>query len=233
MENEFDPKNKKVLIITAHADDADFSCGGTLIKWIDQGAKAAIVIATNGDKGTHDQNVTGEALVQLRKKEQLEASEFLGLENTWFLDYPDAHLENTQELKEKLVKIIREYQPDAVFTWDPTLVYTVEKNFINHPDHRAIGQAVLDCVYPMARDFLTFPNNSSHKVEHLFLFNFEKANYSVDISDAASKKLELLKKHTSQFSDGMKEEMEDFDHSAGEKMGVASAESFVHLTIAP
>ncbi len=237
MEENFDPKNKKILLVTAHADDADFCSGGTILRWIEGGAKASIVVATNGNKGTADESLTPEKLVEIRKAEQLAASKFLGLEHTWFLDYPDGELENTSELREKLVKIIREYRPDAVFTWDPTLLYSVDDNFINHADHRAIGQAIIESVFPLARDFLSFPEHKQaglepHKVTDLFLFNLKDGKYLVDISDLFEKKLELLSKHSSQLStDSMKEELQRFDAKAGKELGVGYAEKFVHLKI--
>lgn len=230
----FNPKGKKILAITAHADDADFCAGGTLLKWISQGAKAAIVVATNGDKGSHDKNLSQEKLFDLRHSEQLLASKFLGLEQTWFLDYPDSHLEISQDLKEKLVKIIRSYKPDVVFTWDPTLVYSLKLNLVNHTDHRAIGQAALDACFPMARDFLTFKDHQEaglnpHCVSDIFLFNFDKPNYYEDISDQIKDKLELLKIHKSQTS--LKTTAKNWSQQFGKEIAVDYAETFVHLSL--
>src|SRR3989304_2583526 len=145
----FDPKGKKFLAISAHPDDACYWAGGTMLKWVAEGARGAIVICTNGDKGSNDEKLTSEDIKQIRRGEQDRISKELKLEKTWFLDYPDAHLEVTQELKNKLVKIIRSYKPDVVFTFDPATIYSERFGFVNHPDHRAAGQAALDCVYPM------------------------------------------------------------------------------------
>ncbi len=232
----FDPKGKKILAITAHADDADFACGGTMLKWLSQGAIGAIVIVTNGDKGTHDSKLTREQLATKRSEEQIKASQFIGLDHTWFLDYPDAHLEVTQELKDKLVKIIRGYKPDVVFTWDPTMVYSLKRNMVNHSDHRAVGEAVLDAVFPMARDFLTFPDHakeglSPHCVCDLFLFNFDNPNYYEDISDQIDNKLELLKRHESQIDPGkMRKILKEWNSEIGKNIDVDYAEPFVHIS---
>lgn len=234
--DNFDPKGKKFLAIFAHPDDACFGAGGTILKWKKQGAKGAIVIATNGDKGSSDRNLTHADLAKLRHKEQLSASEFLGLEKTWFLDYPDAHLEVSQELKSKLVKIIREYQPDIVLTFDPTMLYSLRRGFINHPDHRAIAQAAVDSVFPMARDFLTFPEHAQnglqpHKVTDLFLYNFDNPNYAYDITEAIDQKIELLKKHESQINQDTTDHILDWNKKNGELIGAKFAEVFLHLTI--
>lgn len=241
MENldSFDPSEKKILAISAHPDDADFAAGGTLLKWLASGAKGAIVICTNGNKGSHDRNLSQENLAELRKTEQLAASAFLGLEQTWFLDYPDAHLEVSQELKEKLVRIIRQYKPDAIFTWDPCMFYSLDRNMVNHPDHRAVGEAALDAAFPMARDFLTFPehekeNLKPHCVSDIFLYNFDKANFFVDIEEVIENKLELLAKHESQVNEEKtRKVIEKFALQYGEKAGVKYAEGFVHLSMNP
>lgn len=231
----FDPNGKKVLAISAHPDDMDFGGSGTLMQWLKQGAKAAIVIATNGDKGTSDTSLTSRQLAKLRRDEQLHASTFLGLEQTWFLDYPDAHLEITQNLKEKLIRIIREYKPDAVMTFDPTMVYSLKLNYINHPDHRAIGQATIDAVFPMARDFLVFPEHQKsglapHKVSDIFLYNFDHPNYYVDITSVIDRKIELLGLHESQIDTSTVEPfVRQWNAMHGQVIGTKYAEAFLHI----
>jgi len=238
-QKRFNPKGKKILAVTAHPDDADFCCGGTLLKWLSMGAVGAIVVATNGDKGSHNESITSEKLAELRQKEQLAASNFLGLEHTWFLEYPDAHLDVTQELKEKLVKIIRSFKPDIIFTWDPTMIYSLKMNRINHPDHRAIGQAAIDACFPMARDRLTFPAQlkgglETHCVQELFLINFETANYFEDISSVVDKKIELLKTHESQYKPRLAEKLViDSGARLGKGAQMKYAESFVRLSLEP
>lgn len=234
--DNFNPKGKKFLAIFAHPDDACFGAGGTLVKWKKQGAKGAVVIATSGNKGSSDRRLTQEKLAKLRRREQLAASKFLGLEKTWFLDYPDAHLEVTQDLKSKLVRIIREYQPDLVLTFDPSLFYSLRRGFINHPDHRAIGQAAIDAIFPMARDFLTFPEHAQnglepHSVTDIFLYNFDNPNYISDITPFMEEKKKLIKKHKSQINEETLKFLLDWSRKNGELIGVKYAEVFVHLTI--
>jgi LmbE family N-acetylglucosaminyl deacetylase len=43
----------KVLVMTAHPDDADIMAGGTIAQRIDEGQDVRSVIFTRGDKG-HD-----------------------------------------------------------------------------------------------------------------------------------------------------------------------------------
>lgn len=236
-ESGFNPVGKKFLAITAHPDDADFCAGGTMLKWLSKGAKGAIVIITNGDKGSHKKDLTCEQLMEIRKNEQLAASKVLGLEQTWFLEYPDAHLEVSQELKNKLVHIIREYKPDVVFTWDPTMAYSLRRNMVNHPDHRAAGQAALDACFPMSRDHLTFRDQEKeglgpHCVCDIFLFNFENPNYFEEIGDFIDKKVELLKIHQSQVNtDTSEKTVRVWSKEIGSLADMNGAESFVHLSL--
>lgn len=237
MEKSFDPKGKKFLAISAHADDADFNAAGTMIKWIRAGASGAIVIATNGDKGSPDEKQTSKALAQTRRKEQMSVSKFIGLKHTWFLEYPDAQLEVTQTLKSQLVNIIRTWRPDAVFTFDPTLVYSLKRNWINHPDHRAIGQASLDAIFPMSRDFLTFQNQykenlSPHKVSNIFLYNFDNANYFEDVTASFEDKLTAFCLHKSQFlPEKVKPMLKKLAKENASRVSGEYAESFIRIQV--
>lgn len=233
----FEPTGKKILAISAHPDDMDFAGSGTLMQWLAKGAAAAIVIATNGDKGTSDTKLTSEQLAALRRKEQLAASAFLGLEKSWFLEYPDVHLEVNQGIKEKLVKIIREYKPDAIMTFDPSMMYSLKLSYINHPDHRAIGQAALDAIFPMARDFLVFPEHKEsglapHKVSDVFLYNFDHPNYYSDITKSFDKKMSLLGHHSSQIDmNDVEPYVRKWNAMHGKVIGVKYAEAFTHIQL--
>ena len=83
------PTPSSVLVVTPHPDDFEFGCAGIVAKWIKEGAKAVLVVATNGDKGTDDPEMTSENLAAIRREEQLEAGRVLGLSEVVFLDYPD------------------------------------------------------------------------------------------------------------------------------------------------
>lgn len=236
-ENVFDPRGKKILAISAHPDDLDFLGVGAIIDWLAKGAKAAIVIATNGDKGAADCNLSSNKLAKMRHKEQLEASEALGLETTWFLDYPDAHLEVTQDLKAQLVRIIRMYRPDVVMTFDPTMIYSRTRNYINHPDHIAVGHAALNAIFPMARDFLTFPQHKAlglepHKVTDVFLYNYDNPNFSVDITKTLKQKLAILALHKSQIDmERIDPFIREWNEDNGKAIGAKYAECFVHVQL--
>ena len=54
--NNWNPK--RVMIIVAHPDDADFMAAGTLAKWARQGSEVYYVLCTSGDKGTSDPEIS-------------------------------------------------------------------------------------------------------------------------------------------------------------------------------
>ena len=163
-------------------------------------------ILTDGSKGTENRDLSPEELVATRHKEQQAALEALGGVEVHFLDYPDGQLQITLELKKDIVKVIRKVKPDVVVTMDPTVVYSASRGFINHPDHRAAGQATLDAVFPLARDHLSFhelflEGYEPHKTRTVLLTNFDNQNFVMDITATFDKKLEALKSHVSQIKD--------------------------------
>lgn len=234
---DFNGANKRILAVGAHPDDVDFFAGGSIQKWLSEKSEVALAIATNGDKGSHDKTLTHEQVAKIRRVEQEKVSRTLGLTKTWFLDFPDAQLEVTQELKSDLVRIIREFKPEVVLTFDPTVIYQDEMPFINHPDHRAIGLATLDAVFPMARDFLTFFEHTSkgylpHEVNEILLFNSTKPNLSIEITEQMEKKLETLGLHESQMDMKQVEPVvKQLAEIAGSKVGVKYAEDFYYIRL--
>src|SRR5207302_40524 len=123
--------------------------------------------------------MTSERLVDLREAEQRAAGAVLGVREVNFLDFPDGELAPTLDFRRAIVREIRRVRPTVVFTHDPTNVYS-ETN-INHPDHRAVGTAVLDSIYPTARDRLNFPEHErdglhAHKVKEVYLWGAAKPN---------------------------------------------------------
>lgn len=227
---------KVVLAVGAHADDIDFGASGSIAKWCKDGAEVYYLVITDGSKGTADKNLTPEQLAQKRQQEQRDAVKALCAKDVFFFGYEDGALEVTMDLKRNIVGLIRQLKPDTVVVMDPTMVYVAEHNFINHPDHRAAGQATLDAVYPLARDHLSFPEQCQeglepHKVAHLLLINLEKQNYFVDITDTIELKLDGLMRHVSQIADqeGVSNRMREQAAILGRKTGTQYAEGFVRI----
>lgn len=235
-----DLQPKVVLAVGAHPDDMDFGAAGTLAAFAGGGAAVHYLQLTDGGKGSADPNMNTVELIKIRQQEQLAACQAIGGQQVHFLNHPDGCLEVTLELKAEIVKVIRTVKPDVVITMDPSMLYSIDRGFINHPDHRAAGQATLDAVYPLARDHLSFPElyaegYQPHKVKTVLLINFEKHNYYVDTTDTIEKKFEALRAHQSQIPDyeSMKRMFTGFSREAGKKAGFEYAEGFIRLDIRP
>ncbi len=227
-------------MVGAHPDDNDFGAGATVAKAAGRGAEVIYLIATTGQRGSSDENMTPERLSEIRKKEQEEAAKVLGVRDVRFLDYVDGELIPDIRLKERVVKSIRRYRPDIVFTMDPSFFYYKSYGMVNHSDHRAIGEATLDACYPLARDLMSFPEHAKeglnpHKVKELLLHSFvpENANFYVDVTDTFDMKLKALSLHKSQVGDMQRVEkrMRDRAEVAGRLARCRYAEAFVRLQL--
>jgi LmbE family N-acetylglucosaminyl deacetylase len=227
-----------VLGIVAHPDDLDFGAGGTMAHFARQGAEVYYLILTDGCNGTTDRTMTGDKLVKQRCTEQRNACDILGVKDVFFCKYPDGNLENTRDVRHDIVKAIRQVKPDVVITWDPSVLYSAKWQFINHPDHRAAGQAALDAVFPLARDHMSFPDllkqgYEPHKTATVLLMNFNTQNYYVDISDLLDLKIRARAAHTTQLEgdNDVQSLLTEFAEEAGKACGARYAEGFVRVDI--
>lgn len=232
-------KGKTILAIGAHPDDVEFGCGGTMAKLASERAKLIFIIVTLGNRGSRGNKITSAKLIETRKLEQEEAAKILGAKEVIFLGHEDGNVICNINLKGEFVKLIRKYKPDIIFTHDPDWIYRSGKtDSINHTDHRATGEAVLDAVYPLSRDLLSFPEHmveglEPHTVHEVYLFNFSDPNFRVDVTHFTEKKLESIFAHKSQMDDTKKVEkwVRERLSSIGKKFGVKYAEGFNRLIL--
>jgi LmbE family N-acetylglucosaminyl deacetylase len=192
--------------IFAHPDDPEFFCGATFARWAAEGAEIIFVLATSGDKGSSDPDMTSERLIAIREDEERCAAAKLGVKEVIFLRHRDGELTPSLELRRDIVRAIRMYKPEIVVTLDPTVFWWGDRG-VNHPDHRAIGEATLAAVYPMARDRLNFPEQEreegleAHKVKYLYISGTQSPNVWVDVTDYIETKIVSLYEHKSQIAD--------------------------------
>ena len=201
-----DGETLRVLGVFAHPDDPEFFAGATFAKWAADGAHITFVLATSGDKGSADPDMTHEKLAAIREDEERAAAKALGVKEVVFLRYKDGELYPTLELRRDITRMIRLFKPDIVVTLDPT-VYWRGGGGINHPDHRAIGDATLAAVFPTARDRLNFLEHErdeglgTHKVAAVYIAGAMEPTHTVDVSDSVETQIESLRAHKSQISD--------------------------------
>jgi LmbE family N-acetylglucosaminyl deacetylase len=196
---------ERVLVIAAHPDDIEFSSAGTVARWVKDGAEVAYVLCTSGDVGIAQPGMTKARAAQIREAEQLAAAEAVGVKEVIFLREPDGMLENTLNLRKRLVREIRRFKPEVVITGDPTIVWA-GPGYINHPDHRAAAAAALDAVFPAAGqpnlfEELAEEGLTAHKPRKVYALSWGQANTFVNITETIDLKLTALKKHVSQMGD--------------------------------
>lgn len=197
---------KRVMGVFAHPDDPEFFAGGTLARFAAEGAVVTLVLVTSGDKGSDDPDMTSEKLVTVREEEERAAAAALGAQDVIFLGYADGEVMHTLELRRDLARLIRMKKPDLVITNDPT-AYWYGSGYINHPDHRAVGDVTMAAVFPIARDRLNFPELERdegldvHKTQYLYLAGPVEATHFVDITDYVETKVNGLRAHESQIKD--------------------------------
>ena len=226
-----DTNYSRAMIVVAHADDAEWGCAGTVAQWCNNGWEVVYVLCTDGSKGTDDARLTSEELVSIRKKEQLDAGQVLGLHKVVFLDYEDSMLEPTLDLRRDIVRQIRFYKPDILICLSP-LRRLDGSSYFGHPDHLASGEAALSAVFPLSRDRLTYPELleeglEPHKVSEVWIMGHDDDDKFVDVTDYIDVAVSALKSHSSQTTgEDVGQQLIDWRSRTGEKVGFAYAESF-------
>jgi LmbE family N-acetylglucosaminyl deacetylase len=227
--------NHRVLVIAAHPDDPEFLAGGTVGRFVQEGREVRYVIVTNGNKGSGDRRVTSEQLVPIREAEQRRAAQVLGVAGVEFLGHEDGELEDTRDLRWEITREIRRWRPDLIITLNPQRAYNAFPFW--HRDHRITGRVVLDCVYPLARDHLAFPDllpeYEPHKAREVYMVQWEQPHLIIDITDTMELKLEASRCHASQMTDFkvFEERMRDRTATLGKDNGYAYAEGFDHIVV--
>lgn len=219
-----------VLVITPHPDDAEFGSAGTVARLSREGKSIVYIVCTHGDKGTDDPGLRPEKLVEIRKQEQRNAAQVLGVKDVIFLGYPDQGLEDASPFRKDIVRQIRRFRPDLVISSDPY------RKYIWHRDHRITGRVVLDAVFPYARDVWAYPDFLQeglhpHKVKEVWLWapDKENINFRSDITETFDIKVKALHCHKSQIKEPFASEMEKWlcerakDMAEGENFKLAEA----------
>ena len=196
------PTPKSAMVIFAHPDDAEFVSAGTAAVWAEQGCEITYLAGTSGDKGASDPDIPTRKLIETREQEQRNAAEILGVKHVEFLRYEDATLVADLDLRLAITRMIRKHKPEAVICQDPSKRYE-SRDYIQHPDHIAMGEAALAAIYPSARDHLTFPQlveegYEPHKVKYVFMIGAPEPDVWIDTTHVFDKKVAALKAHTSQ-----------------------------------
>ena len=176
-----------VLAIFAHRDDAELTCGGTLIKLASQGHRAGVLDLTEGEMGSR-----GSA--ELRAQEAEHAAQVMGLCVRENLKLPDAGIVNTPETRRLLARVIRRHRPAIVIA---------PAQHGRHPDHRVTAELVRDACFisGLAKVEPDLEKHRPRKILHCITYREDQVRptFVVDISDAFERKLEAIRCYGSQF----------------------------------
>lgn len=176
-----------VLAIMAHPDDVELTCGGTLLASVARGRRVGIVDLTAGETGSR-------GTVAIRAAEAQEAGRILGVSVRENLHLPDAHLVNTPESREVVIRAIRRHRPTIVIT---------HARQGRHPDHIAAAQLVRDACFLAGLKNLVpdVPAFRPRKVVHCMSFREDAIapSFIVDVSDVFEQKLAAIRCYRSQF----------------------------------
>ncbi len=204
-------KEKKFLIIGAHPDDPDLMFGGAALQLIPQGHRVKFVSVANGDCGHF--SMKPEELAKRRYAEAQASAEIAGLDEYEVLSNGDCMLEATLENRARIVKIIREFQPDVVIS---------HRLCDYHADHRATAQLVQDASFVIMVP-LYCPETPIPEEWPVFAFSWDQfltptpfqADTAVSIDSVIDKKLAMMNCHVSQFYEWLpwNKGFKDFDVS--------------------
>jgi LmbE family N-acetylglucosaminyl deacetylase len=184
----------RIIAFGAHPDDCDLGAGGLAAKYVAHGDKVKFVSLTNGDAGHQTQH--GEELAKRRRAEAQEAGRRIGIEYE-VLDNHDGKLLPTLEVREQVIREIRQWKADIVIAPRPNDY---------HPDHRYTGVLVQDASYMVIVPSLV-PDTPPLPRNPTFLYYSDRftrpqpfrPDIVISIDDVFDKKINMLDAHVSQF----------------------------------
>jgi LmbE family N-acetylglucosaminyl deacetylase len=182
-----------IIAFGAHPDDCDIRAGGTAAKWAAAGHRVRFVSVTNGDAGHQSQG--GGALAARRRAEAQEAGRRLGVDYIT-LDNHDGELMPTLQVREQIIRLIRQWKADLVLGPRP---------HDYHPDHRYTGILLQDAAFMVTVPNIA-PDTPALRQNPVFMYfedGFQKPNpfapdVAVAIDDTFSKKIDAIDAHVSQ-----------------------------------
>ncbi len=188
-------KKLDVLVLAAHRDDIEITCGGTVIKLVDMGHKVGIVDFTQGEMGTKGTEID-------RAREAEAAAKVMGVYVRENLKMPDAELEMTRENVLRVAEVIRRYKPHLLI-----LPYWEQR----HPDHAMCPKISWDAAFLAGLKKAPLPGEPHRPYKIIFSTSYHDVRHSfiVDISDQFKRKTEAVACYKSQF-DGTPESRDVF-----------------------
>ena len=191
-----------VLVISCHPDDMEIACAGTLLKCKARGDRVVVCHLSSGNLG--HEIIPPDELTVMRANEAQNSGKLGCFDEVIYGGFDDLDIyADNKEARDKVVKVIKEVDPDFIITHDPN-------DYM--PDHNATSKLVFDACFAA-----TLPNYDVgvtgrarmvpvYYMDTLCGVGFEPTEY-VDVTEFIDKKLEMLECHESQIV-----WMRDHDH---------------------
>ena len=175
-----------VLAIAAHRDDVEQTCGGTLLHMAARGLRTAILDLTRGEAGTR-------GTAEDRAREAAEAARLLGVSWREALDLPDGAIENTQESRTKIVRVLREVRPRVLI-----LPYWQAR----HPDHAIVATLGYEACFlsGLAKVKTGSAPHRPFKIVYASLYADVRPSFIVDVTPFIEQRHAALMAYKSQYA---------------------------------
>ena len=136
------PENKTALVISAHAADFVWRCGGAIALHAEKGYDVTVLCLSFGERGESaklwkQEGMTLDRVKQVRHEEAQNAAEALGVHDLVCLDMGDYPLDFSRENKMRIVDVIRDVQPAFMLSHSQYDPYNT--------DHMNTTQVALEC----------------------------------------------------------------------------------------
>ena len=229
---------RRALVVSAHPDDIEFGCGGTVATWVDAGWRVAYVIVTSGQSGVQDPDADHAEVGATREAESREAAQRTGVTDVTFLRYFDSEVIAVDPvvLRRDLSREFRRHRPHRLVAMSPDLLHA--DRFVNHPDHRTVATATIDITVTGGTTGGIFPELARQEglpawreCEELWITGPGTGPVAVDVTSTIDRKIDALRAHASQLGEWdpapfVRERLAE----AGKPHGMDYAETFRVIT---
>ncbi|MBV9119278.1 MAG: PIG-L family deacetylase [Chloroflexi bacterium] len=222
----------RAMVVVAHPDDIEWGMAGTVARLTAAGKSVVYVLATRGEAGSEDPNLTTEQVGDLRQSEEIAAAREVGVETVEFLGFPDSQVYYGPDLRKSIARCMRRHKPEIVFTSNYAAHWP--GGGLNHPDHRHVGEAAVDAITDASLrsafpDLVAEGLNAWRGCKLLLISGTEAPNAWVDISPVIDKAVASLAAHKSYLAElqlDAGEVARGRSSQLGQEHGVDYAESF-------
>lgn len=181
----------KVMVFAPHPDDDIIGCGGSIARHIRQGDQVAIIYLTSGEAGSL--RCDASRLAALRENEARQAAHLLGVNELFFLRYPDGYLAYTQSGLDTMVDLVRRIRPNRVY-----LPHSQEAV----PDHHTTYGLAIEGIRRAAGPWFQHGELTPWRVDTILGYEvwtpLTSIGHSQDISEYMNLKLDALRMHRTQ-----------------------------------